>query len=117
MSRRDRSQLLRDLKAAFPEITSELNAAQGRLHFEVDVFRRFAQRAICAGDRERAAQCFSLAAHYLADGNPAVRDAIDVSFVEPLEFDSTCDDRRWAWDDLPATLKKAYVAFHGKAPM
>lgn len=75
MTQRDRSHLLRDLKAAFPQITSELSAEQGQLHFEVEVFRRLAQRAIIDGDRDLAAQCFSLAAAYLTEGNPAVRAA------------------------------------------
>ncbi|WP_157604979.1 hypothetical protein [Rhizobacter sp. Root16D2] len=115
MPKRDRSQLLRELKAAFPEITSQLNAEQGLLHFEVDVFRRFAQRAIFDGERDTAVQCFSLAATYLTEGNSAVRDAIDVSFIEPMEFGSPPNERRWAWEALPEVLKNAYVAFHRKS--
>ena len=115
MTQRDRSLLLRDLKAAFPQITSELNAERGQLHFEVEVFRRLAQRAIFDGDRDLAAQCFSLAAVYLSEGNSAVRNAIDVSFVEPMEFGSPPNERRWAWDAFPEVLKNAYVAFHRKS--
>jgi hypothetical protein len=115
MTQRDRSLLLRDLKAAFPEITPALNAEQEQLHFEVEVFRRLAQRAIFDGDRDLAARCFSLAAAYLTEGNSAVRDAIDVSFVEPMEFGSPPHERRWAWDALPEVLKNAYVAFHRKS--
>ena len=115
MTSRDRSLLLHDLKAAFPQITSKLNAERGQLHFEVDVFRRFTQRAILDDDRDLAAQCFSLAAVYLAEGNTAVRDAIDVSFVEPMDFGSP-NQRRWAWEAFPEALKSAYVAFHGNAP-
>lgn len=115
MPKRDRSQFLRELKAAFPEITSQLNAEQGLLHFEVDVFRRFAQRAIFDGERVTAVQCFLLAATYLTEGNSAVRNAIDVSFVEPMEFGSPPNERRWAWEALPEVLKNAYVAFHGKS--
>jgi hypothetical protein len=115
MTQRDRSLLLRDLKAAFPQLTSQLNAEHGQLHFEVEVFRRFAQRAIFDGDRELAAQCFSLAATYLTEGNSAVRDAIDVSFVEPMEFGSPPNERRWAWDAFPEVLKSAYVNFHRKS--
>lgn len=115
MAQRDRSQLLRDLKAAFPEITSQLNAQLGQLHFEVDVFRCFAQRAIFDGDRDLAAKCFSLAGAYLTERNAAVRNAIDVSFVEPMEFGAPPDERRWAWDAFPVSLKDAYVAFHRKS--
>ncbi len=115
MAQRDRSQLLRDLKAAFPEITSQLNAERGQLHFEVEVFRRFAQRAIFDGDRDLSARCFALAATYLSEGDSAVRSAIDVSFVEPMEFGSPPNERRWAWDAMPDALKNAYVSFHRKS--
>jgi hypothetical protein len=115
MSLRDRNQLLRDLKAAFPQLTAELNMQRGQLHFEVEVFRRFAQHAILDGDRELTAHCYSLAAKYLIEGNGAVRDAIDVSFVEPLDFGAPPNQRSWAWQSLPGVLRNAYVAFHRKS--
>jgi len=100
---------------AFPAITSQLNAERGLLHYEVDVFRRFAQRAIFGGERDVAAQCFSIAATYFSEGNSAVQNAIDVSFVEPMEFGSPPNERRWAWEAMPEILRNAYVAFHGKS--
>jgi hypothetical protein len=114
MAKRDRSQFLRDLKVAFPQITAQLNAERGLLHFEVEVFRRFTQRAIFDGERDLAATCFSLAATYLVEGNASVRNAIDVSFVEPMEFGKPPNERQWAWDAFPEVLKNAYVAFHLK---
>lgn len=114
MTQRDRSQLLRDLKSAFPQITRQLNAERGQLHFEVEVFRRFAQRAILEDERDLAVRCFSLAATYLTERNPKVRDAIDVSFVEPMAFGSPPNARRWAWEAFPPVLKNAYLAFHRK---
>jgi hypothetical protein len=111
MTQRDQSQLLRDLKAAFPQITSELDAERGQLHLEVEVFRRLAQRAIFDGDRDLAAKCFSIAAAYLTEGNSAVRDAIDVAFVEYMDFGWQTEKRRWAWEALPEVLKKAYSKF------
>jgi hypothetical protein len=115
MSHRDRSQLLGDLKDAFPQIRDDLNAQHGELVFEVEVFRKLAQRAVFDGDRDLAAQCFSLAATYLAEGNANVRNIIDTCFVEPMEFGSPPNERRWAWEAFPETLKTAYVVFHRKA--
>ena len=96
-------------------VESQHPLAGATLHFEVEVFRRLAQRAIFDGERDLAAQCFSLAATYLTEGNSAVRDAIDVSFVEPMEFGSPPNERRWAWEAFPSVLKNAYVAFHRKS--
>lgn len=115
MPKRDRSQLLREIKAAFLEITSQLNTEQRLLHFEVDVFRRFTQRAIFDGERDIAVQCFALAATYLTEGNSSVRNAMDVSFIEPMEFGSPANERRWAWEAMPEVLRSAYVGFHRKS--
>ena len=112
MAKRDRSQLLRELKAAFPQIAAQLNAERGQLYAEVEVFRRFTQRAIFDGERELAERCFSLAAVYFIEGNATVRNVIDGGFVEDMEFGVPPNGRKWAWDAFPEVLKNAYVAFH-----
>jgi hypothetical protein len=109
-----RSDLLRELKVEFPQTTAELNSQDGSLYGEIEVFRRFAQRAVFDGDRELAARCFSIAEKYFLSGNAAMRDCIDVGFVEEFEFRSPRKDRQWAWDMFPTCLKEAYVAFHRK---
>lgn len=109
----DRSALLKELKSAFPELKDEINAEQGLLAFELEVFYRFTQKMINAGDEKTVLACFTLAEKYYLSGNFKIKDAIDTCYVENLDFSNTkrCD-RRWAWAKFPEALKKLHNDFH-----
>lgn len=109
-----RSEFLKLLKHEFPELTNDVNAGQGLLHFEVGVLKKYAQRAIYDRDREKFLKCLQLAEAAYREGNATLKDAIDVSFVEELEFTpSPKSNCAWAWEMMPNTLKTLYIAFHG----
>lgn len=108
-----RSDFLKALKEDFPNLTEVVNRQKGLLHFEVGEFRKFTQDAIRSGDTERTTKCFSLAERAYLNGNEALKNAIDVSFVEELEFNRDDESGKHAWEILPPTLKKLYTAFHG----
>ncbi len=110
----DRSRFLAEVKSAFPELAPEINAQHGQLHFEVSALRQYVERKIADGDREVVARIFSVAEKFYFNGDAKLKNAIDVSFVEEMNFTSSkkCD-RRWAWDSFPDELKQLYVAFHG----
>jgi hypothetical protein len=57
-----RSEFLKLLKDAFPELVGSLNQQQGLLHFEMGQFRKFTQVAIAANDHSRLQRCFAIAA-------------------------------------------------------
>jgi hypothetical protein len=109
-----RSPFLREVKMLFPDLARELNAQMGGLHFEVDKFRKFTQRKMLDGEREHVALCFSLAEKYYNTGNSAMRNAIDVSFVELLVFSTPRTDMAWAWDRFPRIFMELYESFHRK---
>lgn len=102
-----RSEFLKTLKAEFPALRDPINAEEGLLHFEMDVFRHFIQQAIGTRD-EIVAWAFELANKAYRNGNAKLRNVVDVSFVEPMDFNS------WAWERLPETLRDLYFRFHGK---
>lgn len=108
-----RSEFLKVLKEAFPSLIDDLNRQEGLLHFEVKVFRDFTQRAIFDGDLELFSLCISIAERAYVQGNSKLKNAIDVSFVEELEFGDNTDKYQWAWDALPSVLKDLYINFHG----
>lgn len=113
----DRSQFLAKVKAAFPEVADDLNAQGGLLHFEMDAFRYFTDRMISAGEKTIVAQIYSLVDEAYSNGDNKLKNAIDVSFVEPLDFsDTKKKSRGWAWEALPPRLQQLYVAFHGEKP-
>ena len=108
----DRSEFLRIVKQQFPELREPINKEQGLLHFEVDVLRRYSQKAIFDGDRQALANCFKIAEQAYSEGNRSLKNAIDVSFVEGLDFVTPHKRYDWAWDMLPKTLRSLYRAFH-----
>ena len=113
----DRSAFLKNIKAAFPELAADINAESGALHMEMDQVRFFADRLIGEGDVAHTKQLFTFLGEAYIAGDANLKNAIDVSFVEPLEFaDTKKTSRQWAWDALPAILKKLYIEFHGATP-
>ena len=115
MSKLHRSQFIKDIKEAWPHLAPLINAEDGQLHLEMAVVRRFAQELIDGGDRDALARCFAIMQNYAIGGTEKMRNAVDVSFVEDLDFrDTKKTARRWAWDILPGALQELYVRFHGK---
>ena len=113
----DRSAFLKSIRAAFPEVVADINAEGGALHMEMDQLRYFAERLIGEGDVPRVEQLFALMDEAYSAGDAKLKNAIDVSFVAPLNFkDSKKKSRHWAWDSLPAALKALYIEFHGATP-
>lgn len=111
----DRSKFLREVKEHFPEIKEDINAEQGLLHLEVSVFYLFTQKLINEGNVERVKIAYHIADKYFRLGDTKMQNAIDVSYVEGLEFKNTKkNEREWAWQVLPSMLKAAYTSFHGK---
>lgn len=108
-----RSEFLKALKENFPILEESLNQQNGILHFEVKVFRDFTQRAIIDGDRELFSACVAIVESAYIQGNSKLKNAIDVSFVEELEFRGEAGKYKWAWERLPPPLKDLYLNFHG----
>ena len=108
----DRSEFLRIVKRQFPNLREPINKEQGLLHFEVAVLRRYAQKAIFDGERQTLENCFKVAEQAYLEGSRHLKNAIDVSFVEDLDFVTAYNRYDWAWDMLPKELKLLYKAFH-----
>ena len=109
----DRSVFLKELKQIFPMLKPELNKEMGLLHFEMTVFRNFAQQMINDGETDTVEQCFSIALKYYLNGNAKLKDAVIISFIEDLEFtDTPKRSREWAWNLFPEQLKDEFTAFH-----
>jgi hypothetical protein len=108
-----RSEFLKLLGDRLPQLRRPVNQHKGLLHFEMDELRKFAQRAIFEGDRSSLEICFRLADEIHTKGDKELRDAVDVSFVEPLDFVTDHNSFVWAWEMMPKTLQRLYWDFHG----
>ncbi len=114
MKKLERSQLLKEIKEAFPDLRHAINQEFGLLHLEVGVFYCFTQQLIDEGKKESVIKAFEIADRFNRLGNKKIQNAIDVSYVEGLEFKNTGKNtRNWAWKLLPQSLKDDYIAFHG----
>jgi hypothetical protein len=112
-----RSEFLKLVKERLPELRSALNRQEGQIHFEVEEPRKYAQRAIFDGNREALDICLRLAEEAYSEGDKELKNAIDVSFVEGLDFvtphASHPSSHPWAWELMPTALKRLYEDFHG----
>lgn len=110
MSRLHRSDFLREVKAAFPEMRGPLNREYGLLHLEMHAFCDFTQEIIDSGDRTKAIKCFQIADRFVCDGNSAMQNAFAVSYLEHLRFDDGKVSRSWAQELLPTAVAEVYEA-------
>jgi hypothetical protein len=92
--------------AEFPQLQEEIAEAEGLLHLEMGIFSRFAQNAIDHNALDTLKRCYGLLAGIMTTAPSEVENAIYVSFVEHLNFESSSygsEARRL----LPPVLKKA----------
>ncbi len=105
-----RSDYLKQLKLLFPSLRNEINQEYGLLHGEMTVFHNHVKDLIKRDKRDEVGKAFTFANQCYTYGNKALKNAIDLSFVEGLEL----KEFKWAWKLLPAKLQELYLKFHGK---
>ena len=108
-----RSEFIKAVKEQFPELRDPINQQEGLLCFELREFRLFTERAIRDGDTQKLAACYRLVETAYLTGNRKFKDAIDVCFIEDMDYNTHGEIYKWAWDMLPEVLKALYVDFHG----
>lgn len=103
-----RAEFLKVVKAAFPGLRGELNREYGSLNLEVQVFARFTQAQIDAGNADDVAQCFSLVNRFLLLGDTKLVNALFVSYLEHLNLRDGKVARQWALELMPPALLQGY---------
>ena len=98
------------IESQFPEIRDELHDEtwEGLLHLQISVFARLTQRAIDDGDRARFKKACDLFADLFTQADPELVNALNVSYLEHLEFNDDGTQRRWAYDAMPDVMRKAH---------
>jgi hypothetical protein len=72
----------------FPQLHKEFVEADGLLHLQMSALSRFAQDAIERNDLETVKRCYELL-DGIMKSSTEVENAIDVSFLEQLNFESS----------------------------
>ena len=102
----DKDRFVQLALAEFPQLREEFAEEDGLLHLQMAAFSRFVQATIDRNDLDVLVRCYGFLAEIMKSATPDVENAIYVSFLENLDFESSPygpDARRL----LPPVLQKA----------
>ncbi|HKR28034.1 MAG TPA: hypothetical protein VJS11_11290 [Acidobacteriaceae bacterium] len=92
----------------FPALRDDFEEWRDLVHLQISEFLSFTQSAIEAGSLDVVAQCFEIATAALREGDEDLRNAIFVSYLEPLDLRSYAGKR--AEELMPLELTQARYA-------
>ncbi|MEM0926837.1 MAG: hypothetical protein AAGJ83_12425 [Planctomycetota bacterium] len=101
---------LNKIEDEFPEISTDLHeeAIEGLLHCQIGEFSRFAQKQIDDNDRETFGRVCRIFLDLFEDADPALENALNVSFLEHLDFSDGKHARSWGYQFMPARMRQAF---------
>ena len=94
--------------AEFPELHDAFELDAGLLHLQMHAFTRLAQAAKGRGDWETYARCMRLADELWRQPDHELLNALNVSFLEHLDFDGPRGPT--AWEHLTPALRDGWQA-------
>ena len=106
----DRTTSIEYIAAKFPHLLEELHDGtwEGLLHVQMGVFSRWAQESIDAGDKEAWKRITEVFMDLWRDCTPDVKNALNVSFLEHLNFTNAKERGSWAYTAMPQEMRKAW---------
>ncbi|MBA2731463.1 MAG: hypothetical protein H0U54_01085 [Acidobacteria bacterium] len=104
--RLDKDKFVKLALAEFPQLREEFAEDDGLLHLQMAAFSRFAQAAIDRNDLDVLVGCYAFLAEVMKSAASDVENAIYVSFLENLDFESSVYGAE-AKRLLPPALQKA----------
>jgi hypothetical protein len=104
--RLDKDKFVQLALAEFPQLREEFAEEDGLLHLQMAALSRFAQAAIDSNDLDVLVRCYGLLAEVMKTATSDVENAIYVSFLENLDFESSSYGAE-AKHLLPPVLQKA----------
>ena len=98
----------RTVLAEFPELAEEFEEHSELLHVKMGAFAMITEGARRDGDWEKYERCVRLAVELLGRTTPDVENALNVSFLEHINFDGPSGPQ--AWERLSPRLQQAWRA-------
>jgi len=92
----------------FPRLRAEFEEDAGLLHLQMHAFTRLAQRAKGEGEWDTYRRCVQLAGRLWSRPNAELLNALNVSFLEHLDFDGPRGPE--AWKHLSQALQEGWKA-------
>ena len=100
------SDFVRMALVEFPELREEFEESPELLHLQMGAFARLVQRAKGEADWGLYERAVRLADEIFAHADPALKNALHVSFLERIDFDGPRGPT--AWDYLSPSLQSAW---------
>lgn len=109
--RTTREQFLADLASEFPDVAAQIRSDEsGILHCEVGAFRRATEVAIDTGQCWTAERHFRFVERVLRDADPALRNALQISYLKDLAFGELTEARyKRVKERMPASLRAILI--------
>lgn len=100
------------IESRFPELADDLHdeIVEGLLHPQMAVFSSLAQAAIDSGDLAVWGAVTDTFMELWQHCDDAVQNALNVSFLEHLDFKNQELLHQWAFDSMPEIMRKAWQA-------
>ena len=99
---------LNEILIVFPQLSEEINEDEGLLHLQIGSFSHLAQSFIDSGNAGEFSKVCSLFLKVFPRSEPPLENALNVSFLEHLDFiDGKCN-RSWAYKEMPHEMRKAW---------
>ena len=92
--------------AQFPQLKAELDDDLDLLHIQMGAFARHTEVAIANADWSLLQRCFALAEELWRNPDPALLNALNVSYLEHLIFDGP--NGKQAWTHMPFSLRRGW---------
>ena len=101
---------IRRIENEFPQIAGELHDEinEGLLHLQISEFSHLAQSFIDSEDKPNFERVCKLFLELFYNGESDLINALNVSFLEHLNFKDGKKQRSWAYNEMPKKMRMAF---------
>ena len=92
----------------YPKISEEIQEDEGLLHIQIGTFSHLVQSFIDNNDAQAFEGACNLFVELFQDAAPELKNALNVSFLEHLNFIDGKNVRSWAYKAMPKSMKEAW---------
>jgi hypothetical protein len=96
------------IEKEFPEISEELREDEGLLHLQIGEFSHLAQSFIDGAKTNEFKRVCELFVKLFPSASSELENALNVSFLEHLNFTDGKKERSWAYTAMPPLMRKAW---------
>jgi hypothetical protein len=108
----DANTAIQYIESVFPHLTADLydDIVDGLLHCQIAVLASYAQSVIDGGDEKLWRKVSQTFMELWRQCDPDVTNALNVSFLENINFTDGRKKRSWAYVAMPAQMRSAWDA-------